>query len=217
MNLLKKNLIPLTLMLLIPIETILYGVLNNSLRGVHYLVTPLDNSIPFLKIFIIPYLLYYPFIAFTLIYLCFYYRKVYYKTIVSLFLGMLISYLVYFIFQTATPRPQLHGNDLLTSLVVFIYNQDNPFNCFPSIHVLTSYLMIKGIMKSDEKSLLIKASVWLVGLSIILSTQFIKQHVILDLVSGILLAEIIYKIVDIINSEMCPLWIKKLYSLDSTK
>lgn len=217
MKLLKKNLIPLTLMLLIPIETIIYGILNNSLRGVHYLVTPVDNFIPFLKIFVIPYLLYYPFIGFTLIYLCFYYREVYYKTICSLLLGMLISYLVYFIFQTATPRPELQGNDFFTNVVRFIYGKDNPFNCFPSIHVLTSYLMIKGIMKSGEKNLLIKACIWLVGLSIILSTQFIKQHVILDLISGIMLANVIYRMIDNFNLEIFPLWIRKLYSLDTTK
>lgn len=205
----KDNLLPMMLIILIPIINIFYGYLNNSLRGVHNLVTDLDRSVPFLKIFAIPYLMLAPFIAITLIYFCIFHRKVYYKVISSLVIGMVICFIIYFLFQTTVPRPKLIGDDALTSIVSFIYNSDNPFNCFPSIHVLFSYLMIIGVKKSDSKSLVINSSIYLISSLIILSTQFIKQHVILDLIFAILLAEGIYKVVDNFNLERCLLWIRK--------
>lgn len=210
MKKIKNNLLPLMLMVLIPIINIFYGYLNNSLRGVHSLVTDLDRSIPFLKIFAIPYLMLFPFITVTLVYFCIYHRKVYYKVISSLVIGMFVCFIVYYLFQTTVPRPKLIGNDILTKLVKFVYNSDNPFNCFPSIHVLFSYVMIKGVKKSESKNLIINGSICIMSLLIILSTQFIKQHVILDLIFAILLADGIYKVVDNFSLERCSVWIKKL-------
>ena len=120
-----------------------------------------------------------------------------------------MCFIVYFFFQTTVPRPKLVGNDILTNIVRFVYNSDNPFNCFPSIHVLFSYVMIKGVKKSGSKNLMVNGIICLISLLIILSTQFIKQHVILDLIFAILLAEGIYKAVDNFSLERCSLWIKK--------
>jgi len=199
-------------MLLIPLVNIFYEFLNNSSRGVYSLVTDLDNAIPFLKIFAIPYLLWYPFIIITLIYLCLNHRKIYYKAIATLVIGMLLSYLTFFLFQTTVPRPQLSGDDILTKIVQGIYERDKPYNCFPSIHVLNSYAIMIGIRKSKCKNQIINVSVYLTGLLIILSTVFIKQHVILDLFLGLQLAEMIYRTVDNFSVEKWLGLIKKISS-----
>lgn len=213
MKTIKKNLTPLLLMLIIPLVNIFYTYTNNSFRGVHSLTTDLDKAIPFLKVFIVPYLIWYPFIIVTLVYLCIKHRKIYYKVLSSLIIGMLLSYIVYFFFQTTVLRPQLTGQDLITNLVRFVYNTDNPFNCFPSIHVLTTYLMMKGIRKSRNRQAVINISVYLIGILIILATQFVKQHVILDVIFAILLAEGIYKIVEILSQVNYNLWLNRSYSI----
>ncbi|MEG0772192.1 phosphatase PAP2 family protein [Clostridium sp.] len=209
MKKIKDNLLPLMLMMLIPITNIFYGFLNNSSRGVYSLVTDLDKAIPFAKIFILPYLVWYPFILITLVYFCLYYKKIYYKTLSTLVIGMLVSYVVYFFFQTTVPRPELVENDILTSLVNLIYKSDNPYNCFPSIHVLTSYAMIIGMKKSGSNNLKINNIISFTALIIIISTLFVKQHVILDVVFGIVFADVVYKAVDKVSLERCLLWIKK--------
>lgn len=199
-------------MLLIPLVNIFYEFLNNSSRGVYSLVTDLDNAIPFLKIFAIPYLMWYPFIIITLIYLCLNHRKIYYKAIATLVIGMLLSYLTFFLFQTTVPRPQLSGDDILTKIVQSIYGRDKPYNCFPSIHVLNSYAIMIGIRKSKCKNGVINVSVYITGLLIILSTVFIKQHVILDVFLGLQLAEMIYRTVDNFSVEKWLGLIKKISS-----
>ncbi|WP_291570115.1 phosphatase PAP2 family protein [Clostridium sp. UBA4548] len=205
----KDNLFSLMLMLLIPITNIFYGVLNNSNRGVYSLVTDLDRIIPFSQVFILPYMLWYPFILLTLVYFCFYYKEVYYKTLSTLILGMVLCYVVYFFFQTTVPRPELIGDDILTKIIGIVYKSDNPYNCFPSIHVLTSYAMIIGMRKSGSSNLKVNNLVSFTAWLIIISTLLVKQHVILDVVFGIVFADGAYRIVDNFNLKRCLLWIKK--------
>lgn len=205
----KSNLIPLSLIVIIVLINTVYGYLNNPYRGVHSLVTDLDRSIPFLSGFVIPYVFWYPFMIFIFIYLCFHHKEAYYRIMSSLGLGMLISYVIYFFFQTTVPRPVLNGHGLLLNIVRLVYNTDNPYNCFPSIHVLSCYVIIKGINDSNAGKRF-KFITCITAVLIILSTQFIKQHVILDLTFSILLGESIYKCVDYLILSGGFLWIRKL-------
>lgn len=93
-----KKLLPLCLLLSIPISNMIYVLLNNANRGSHSLVTDLDQGVPFLKIFILPYLAWYFFIFGTLTYFCFKDKKIYYRTVLSVNLGLLISFGIYFFF-----------------------------------------------------------------------------------------------------------------------
>lgn len=206
-----KNLMPLCLMLSIPMSNLIYVLLNNANRGSHSLVTDLDLGVPFLKIFILPYLIWYFFIFGTLTYFCFKDRKIYYRTLVSINLGLLIAYGIYFFFQTNVPRPDLMGNDLLTRLIAFVYNNDQPYNAFPSIHVLTSFLMIKAINKYPAKNYFNVILVYITAILIILATQFVKQHVILDLLSAIVLGGLIFDLVFYVNMEGLRAWLKEPY------
>lgn len=214
---LKSNILPVLLILLIPLVNILYGVLNNGNGIVHSLVTDIDRMVPFVKAFVVPYVLWYPFLFFTLLTLCFNDRKVYYKAIFSIVSGMLTSFLIYHLFQTTVPRPVIAGNDIFSKLVSLVYSTDEPFNCFPSIHVLTSFIMIKGILNLKNLSVTKKAPMVFMAVLIILSTQFIKQHVLLDLIFAILLGEGIYNAADITNLEMSLIWIKKPFLWLTTK
>ena len=202
---------PLCLILSIPISNVIYMLINNADRGAHNLVTDLDQSIPFLKIFILPYLSWYFFILGTLIFFCFKDKKIYYRTLLSINLGLLISYGIYFFFQTNVPRPVITGDDFLTMLIAFVYNNDQPYNAFPSIHVLLSFLMIKAINKYPAKNYLSLSIVYIFAVSIILATQFIKQHVILDLLSAIVLGGLIFDLVFHVNMEGLRAWLRDPY------
>ncbi|MFD3156218.1 phosphatase PAP2 family protein [Haloimpatiens sp. FM7330] len=212
MRRLKRNVIALLMILLIPIVNIVYPILNNAQRGVSYIVTDIDRAIPLVKIFVIPYLAWYPFIVGTLIYLCFKDKKTYYNVLISLIMGLISCYIIYFFFQTGIPRPNVSGDDVLTKILRFVYNTDNPYNCFPSIHVLTSYLMIKGILDCKCRNAKNMSIVITSAILIIISTELIKQHVILDIISAIILSEVLYKIA-MPYKEKVVLLERKLYLL----
>lgn len=196
MKKLKQWLIPFSLMLIIPVLNIFYVILNNPTREVNNLVTFIDQNTPLIKIFVIPYLIWYPFIIITMLYLCIKDRSVYFKTLLSYVIGLIVCYMTYLVFQTTVPRPNLLGDDLFTKLLGMVYNADQPFNAFPSIHVLSSFLMMKAISMSIIKNRINQFIIHSNSIIIILSTLFVKQHVILDVISGILVAEVIYRLVD---------------------
>lgn len=191
----KDYILALCFLVSIPIVNSSYWLLNNSDRGVYSLVTSFDRSVPFITAFAIPYALWYPFVFLTLAYLCYIDKEAYFKTLISFDIGLVACYTVYFFFQTTVPRPEVVGTGFCSDLLRIIYSSDKPYNCFPSIHVLTSYLMIKGIKWSKVKQKYVLPIVSVSAVLIILSTLFIRQHVILDVVSGVFLGDLVFSFV----------------------
>lgn len=205
----KSDLIALSTMASIMILIIFYKLLNNGNGNIYSLITNLDKTIPFLKIFILPYITWYGYIAIGLIYLCMKNRKTYYISLISLNIGIVVCYLIYALFQTTVPRPIVNDTDILSVLVNIIYKYDNPFNCFPSMHVTTTYILLKGI-KQAEKNIITRFIFNIIGMFIIISTLFVKQHVILDLAIAMLLSEVIFRLINDVKKENIITMINKL-------
>lgn len=194
----KKILFDLSFMISIVISNSFYVILNNNNRGAYKLITVIDKIVPFINYFIIPYIIWYPFIVVGLVYLYFRNRKNYFKSLISLNIGLIICYIIFYFFQTTVPRPIVIDNDIFSKLVRMIYSNDNPYNCFPSVHVITTYIVMRGLYIS-VKNKIINLIFQFTGLLIILSTVFVKQHVVLDIISAIIIGEVVIKLVDFIN------------------
>ena len=207
-----KKLLPLLLIGSIPFSNLFYWTLNNAQRGVYNVTTDLDRSLPLIKIFIIPYMTLWFFLAFCFVYLCFKNRKVYYKIMLTLCLCYVASFITYYFFQTTVPRPIVTGNDIFSKLILFTYNSDEPYNCFPSIHVITAYLAIKGINATNARKS-IKIPVNILGFLIIISTEFVKQHVIMDILFAMFLCDVILNSVIHVELQYKLYSSKKSYSV----
>jgi membrane-associated phospholipid phosphatase len=208
----KVHVLPVMAIFTVPMLNIIYTFLNSFNGIAHNLGTKVDNIIPFIRFFIVPYNLWYPFIIISLLFLCFKDRKTFFKTIISIDLGLISCYIIYLIFQTTVPRPDIISEDTFSKLVHLTYSLDKPYNCFPSIHVLTCYLVMKSFYKSAIDGLLTKISVFFIGNIIIISTLFVKQHVILDIIGGIALGEITFYIAGCFSEKKIILWVKKQYT-----
>ncbi|WP_253200398.1 phosphatase PAP2 family protein [Clostridium sp. CF012] len=212
MKKLFKNLLPLMLIGSIPFSNLFYWSLNNTQRGVYDLTTDLDRFLPLIKIFIIPYMTLWFFLAFCFVYLCFKNRKVYYKIMLTLVLCYVIAFITFYFFQTTVARPIVTGDDLFSKMILFTYKSDEPFNCFPSIHVITAYLAMKGINLTDARKR-IKLPVNVVGILIIISTQFVKQHVIMDIFFAIFLCDMFFNLITYTEEEYKLYNSKRAYDL----
>lgn len=190
---------PLLWLLAIPILNVFYGVVNHGGANTGNLMTDLDNRIPFVPGFIIPYLLWYPFIFGMFVAFYFTDRKVYYRSLAILCLGLLACYLIYAVFQTTIPRPSIEHQGLIYRIVGIVYKSDAPFNCFPSIHVLTSHVVIKAAYQCKLKRP-VQAAVFAMAWIIIISTLFVKQHALLDIAGAILLSEMLYFSIGLIDA-----------------
>lgn len=202
-----KKLLPLLLIGSVPFSNLFYWTLNNTQRGVYDLTTDLDKSLPLIKIFIIPYMTLWFFLAFCFVYLCFKNRRVYYKIMLTLVLCYVVAFITYYFFQTTVPRPIVTGDDIFSKLILFTYNSDGPYNCFPSIHVITAYLAVKGFNTTNARKS-IKIPINILGFLIIISTEFVKQHVIMDIFFAIFLCDMIFN---------CLTYIEEQYELYNSK
>jgi membrane-associated phospholipid phosphatase len=185
----------LLFLLVMPVLGLIYKILNTNPRNPVILSTNLDTMIPFLPIFIVPYIVWYAFILGYLIYFWYKDISVYLKTLSVIVIGELVCFVIYFYFQTTVPRPKLVGDGILLDLVGMIYSHDQPFNAFPSIHVLTTFAIILGSINIRNKHVFHSVFVSVMGSMIIISTLFVKQHYILDMFASMFLTSFIYGIV----------------------
>ncbi len=149
---------------------------------------PIDQAIPLTRFFILPYFYWYFVIVFTVLLLFFQKdSRYYYKLVFSMSSGVFLSSIVFFVFPTYLPRPELMGDDFLTGMIRFIYAADPPYNCFPSMHVLYAFVCAWYLAVFKRIGWwfdLINA----VGFILIcLSTVYTKQHYTPDILGGVVL------------------------------
>ena len=110
-----SSFLPLSYILLLVLVSPLYDVLNKSTVHAVDVTTVVDDWIPFVKAFIIPYLIWFPYLYGALIYYCFADRKQYYVTLSSVILGKLACFSIYYFWQTTVPRPTVVGSDVFSN------------------------------------------------------------------------------------------------------
>lgn len=172
--------------------TALYPLFNMPRETTYCLSTGLDDRIVFSPVWILPYVSWYAFLPAVGFFLMFKDKRQCAITLLTMIFGLLLSYLIYSFFQTTVPRPAVPGDDLFSRLVRLIYHIDQPFNAFPSIHVLATYALMLGAARGRGIKKAAKAAIWIVGWAIILSTVFVKQHVAADILGGLVLAQVLH-------------------------
>ncbi|MCX7708327.1 MAG: phosphatase PAP2 family protein [Clostridia bacterium] len=179
-------------MVTIPLVSIIHVVLNTYRPNMHNLKTAIDDIIPFTPMFVVPYIYWFLYITMVLFYFAVVDYKYYFRLLMSIIAGMFVCFIIFYFYPTTVPRPEVFGEDIFSRLVRdFIYKKDNPYNCFPSIHVLNSLLVTLFFCKFNKSTILRTLAV-LSCVSITLSTLFIKQHYVADMVASLLLGTSVY-------------------------
>lgn len=171
---------------------------KNIGKPYHVMYVGLDDLIPFNEYFIIPYLLWFLYVAAAIAYFFFTSRDDYYRLCTFLFTGMTISLLVCTLYPNGTNfRPDIDPNkNIFCFLVTKLWEIDPCINVFPSIHVYNSIGVHISVCRSQVLSKN-KALVWASGILMVficMSTVFLKQHSIIDGVGSLLMAMVIYPI-----------------------
>ena len=167
---------------------VLYWFLKLFQGNPIYINHYLDDKIPFWGWMVYAYNMFYPFliISFYLIYKAD--EKAYFKAFLASIIGVLICDTIYLFMPTIMYRPVTPNYDPLTNLVLKItfFFDEPPLNCFPSLHCLFSFQEIFSVIRSKSST---KRKIWISICStiIILSTLFIKQHYIYDVISAFLI------------------------------
>jgi membrane-associated phospholipid phosphatase len=112
------------------------------------------------------------------------------RTMKSYVLVMLVAYAGFIAYPTIGPRPnEVAAGGFAAWCLRLVYSLDQPYNCFPSLHVAHSFVSAFAcwrVHKGVGRMALLWAS--LVGLS----TLFTKQHYVVDVIGGALIAGLAY-------------------------
>jgi membrane-associated phospholipid phosphatase len=163
----------------------------------------LDAAIWFIPEMVIFYVyLFYGFVVLTMLYFGFVEYKRGYALGWSLVIINAVAVLVYIVFpvSTYTYRQQLLAHPIVGNFwanqVYSVFANDTSFNCFPSLHAAVSTICLYTWFRYSQikPSITTKATTlgaFVVATGVILSTLFIKQHYIVDEISGVALALVV--------------------------
>lgn len=158
-----------------------------------------DDKIPFCEFFIVPYLLWFGYIAWIMIYLLFTNTRDFHKCCRFLFSGMTVFLIISTLFPNIHYlRPFIMPRDnVFCDLVSFLYKIDTSTNLWPSIHVYNSLGVLFAVAHNDRlgSKKWIKWCCFTLSVSIILSTMFLKQHSVFDVMTAFIMAAVVYIVV----------------------
>lgn len=167
------------LAILLPLKS-LYLVCNKR-PSKYYWKLPIDDHIPLIPIFIIPYLLHHPGIILT--------GAVLWNThlIIPFLLSLIISYSIAILFWYFVPngvrRPPYPENSLFTPLIKKLYLHDEDTNGFPSAHIFVTLLCGHYFSLGYPQ---LAPFIWTSIGAVVASVLFTKQHYIIDIAGGVI-------------------------------
>ena len=161
----------------------------------HVIHSPLDDFVPFCEWFVIPYVFWYALVFGSLFYFAIYnpdsFRNLQWYIIITQIVAMAV-YIIYPNRQDLRPEV-LPRENALTAVISFLYSFDTSTNVCPSLHVAYSLGLASVWLKEKDASRIWKVAVVMMVVLICLSTSFIKQHSVIDIVMALplgILAEI---------------------------
>lgn len=178
---------------------IAFYFLERSQVSHHVIHSAMDDKIPFCEYFIIPYFLWFGFVAATMIYFLAFNEssREYRQLISSLGTGMTIFLILSFVYpnqQNLRPDLSMESDSIFIKAVKTLYKVDTPTNVFPSLHVFNTLACMGAISNNERcrkhKGVMISTSV--LSMAIILSTVFLKQHSIHDVISAFIFYAVCY-------------------------
>lgn len=172
---------------------------NRSRKNFTLIHVSADDYIPFCEVFVIPYFLWFAYVAAVVLFLLLKNKQEFYKACIFLVTGMTIFLVVSTLWPNGHHlRPAVMPRDnVFTQAIALLWKIDTPTNLWPSIHVYNSMGAHFAVMRSAElrnrKGIRIASGI--LALSIILSTMLIKQHSVFDVTTALILGTVMYVLV----------------------
>ena len=170
-----------------------YEIFNKATYSYQPLIMKgwLDEKIPVISIFVIPYLSFHLLAALVvpLLSLKIGNYKAFLVNGIAIIAGQICLDVAYFFFQTQVPRTPVPGNSPFDWVLVhLVYGNDQPLNGFPSNHVTWSVISIIALWRLRSRS---PKTSWILitwFLLILPATVFLHQHYLIDIYGGIFVA-----------------------------
>ncbi len=160
----------------------------------HVIHVAIDDMIPFVEYFIIPYFLWFLYVPIVFVYLFFKSKKQFYQYTIFAFTGMTLFLVISTIYPNGhLLRPtEFERQNIFTACVQLLYQADTSTNIFPSLHVFNSIAAHMAVVNNESlgRNRWIRGGSLVLMVSIVLATVCLKQHSMVDVIGAILLGVI---------------------------
>ena len=159
---------------------------------------PLDDRIPFLEGFIVPYMLWFPMLLAMGLYLARYDHEGFKRYMTYLGVAFFTVIALYLLFPNRQDLrvTQFPRDNLLTRLVVLVYSQDTNTNVCPSLHVVGSMAVCFAAWNCRRlRKPWVQGAIWVFAFLVAVATVFVKQHSALDLILAVPFSLAVYPVV----------------------
>lgn len=205
----------LLLLLYFPVYLAAFFTIDKIEADHHVIVCALDKAVRFNEFFVIPYALWFFWFPGVLLLFAAAALKPYFKerpseneisdgaharadfikTCIVMFSSMTISLIIYVVWPNAVDlREPIERDNIFAKAVEMIRAADTPYGVCPSIHVAT--ITVEALSIKDSVISFLgrreKIAAYMITLLIAYSTMAIKQHSIMDVIAGALLAAVLY-------------------------
>jgi hypothetical protein len=173
------------------LNTVVYSGAKLIAGGWHHynLETVWDRAIPFVPWTVLIYFGCFVFWAVNYVLSVRQGREAAYRFLSADCLAKWICLLFFLLLPTTNTRPEITGGGIWNLLMRFLYWIDSADNLFPSIHCLTSWMCYIGIRRRRSVPLGYRIFSCLMAVAVFISTLTTKQHVLVDVAGGVILAE----------------------------
>ena len=158
----------------------------------HHLGFQFEQSLPFVPVLILVYLLNFALLALT--YLVIDDLAYFKRTIKAFFILVTFHFLIFLIYPVEyTLRPAVHYEaGWVEKIVSFYYWVDLPYNCFPSMHISNAFLVgfLLNRYRPGWGKILFPVSV-LLAISVVL----VKQHYVVDVLAGFVVGYAVFRLI----------------------
>lgn len=178
--------------LYMPIYLFFFVFVEKNTHDITLINIPLDDMIPFVEGFIVPYLLWFPFMFIAIVYVFFKDKREFFAMCWNLIIGMSLFIVVSFVFPNGLDlRPaEFTRDNIFVDLCRHLYSVDTSTNVLPSIHVFNSLacgISFGRVLWRNGHKITAICSYSMAAL-ICASTVFVKQHSVIDVVSALVLS-----------------------------
>lgn len=107
-------------------------------------------------------------------------------------MGKLVCFLTYVLLPTVIIRPQITGSGIFSTVMRLMYAVDYSDALFPSMHCFVSWMCVIGLRGKPDISREYRIFSVIMAFLVFFATLTTKQHVIVDVFAGVILAETVY-------------------------
>lgn len=151
---------------------------------------PIDALIPFWPVFVIPYVLVFAEWGYCYLLAPLLPGERFGRYAAALVIGLCLTFVIYFAFPTTYVRPETENGGFFTRVMAFLFGLDQPSRCLPSMHCFLGWLNWRLVAGEARVPKWMRGTMLFWALLTLPTTLFVKQHVIVDVPAGVLLAEL---------------------------